>query len=109
MKVPLDECVDPAFVTAFTRHEAESVVSARLTGVSNGELLRQAIGRFDAFVTVERGISYQQNLGCYKLVFVLLRVGSNRAEALNPFVNQIESILDIASPGSFHVIESPAR
>jgi hypothetical protein len=103
--VLLDECVDPAMAAHFTRHEAVSVLEAGLTSLSNGELLRAAEPVFDAFVTVDKGIVYQQNLAGFDLVFVLLRVGSNRAEALPPYVGRIEGILDSASPARFHLIE----
>ncbi|MFI5385798.1 MAG: hypothetical protein ACHQ50_06725 [Fimbriimonadales bacterium] len=105
MKVLLDECVDPALAVHFARHEEVGVVAAGLTSIANGELLRAATSLFDAFITVDKGIVYQQNLASFDLIFVLLRVGSNRADALAPHVGRIESILDSAERGRFYIIE----
>ncbi len=96
MKVLLDECVDPACALLFMRHEAIGAVAAGFTSIANWELLRAAQGRFEAFVTVDKGIAYQQNLAAFDLVFILLRIGSNRADAIGPHVVQIETILDEA-------------
>lgn len=105
MRVLLDECVDPDVVLHFQRHVATGCVAAGLTSLANGELLRAAEPEFDAFVTVDKGILYQQNLAAFDLAFVFLRIGSNRAEAIAPFVPRIEELLDHAEKGSFHTIE----
>lgn len=105
MRVLLDECVDPAFAAHFKRHQASSVLLAGLTSLSNGELLRTAETNFDAFVTVDKGIIYQQNLVGFDLAFILLRVGSNRADSLTTYLDMIEHALDELKPGEFRVIE----
>lgn len=105
MKVLIDECVDPSIAALFTRHEAKSVLAAGLTQVKNGELLSKAQHEFDAFITVDTGIPYQQKLAAFDLVVILLRVGSNRADALWPFIPRIEEILDTAEPRSLHIIQ----
>ncbi len=109
MRVLLDECVDPALTSHFRRHEAIGVVGAGLTSIENGALLREAQTRFDAFVTVDKGVVYQQNLGSFELAFILLRIGSNRADALAPYVEEIETILDTAVRGQFFTIEQPPK
>lgn len=105
MKVLLDECVDPAFAKCFRRHQATSVLEAGLLSLFNGELIRAAESEFDAFITVDKGIVYQQNLRGFKLVIVLLRIGSNRADVLSNYVEAIESKLETANPGSIILIE----
>lgn len=109
MKVLLDECVNPAFARCFRVHQATSVLEAGLLSLSNGELIRAAESEFDAFITVDKGIVYQQNLQGFKLVIVLLRIGSNRADKLEPFVDEIEANLGLAKPGAILVVESGNR
>ena len=54
-------------------------------GVKNGELLRLAAGRFGAFVTIDQGLAYQQNLALNgPTLTVILLVA--RATALRRFV-----------------------
>ena len=43
------------------------VPEAGFAGLLNGELLRMAERNFDMFVTLDKGIPYQQNLGGFKL------------------------------------------
>lgn len=105
MKILLDECVDPSVATAFTRHTAVGVLEAGFTSLSNGELLTRAQTAFDAFVTVDTGIPYQQNLAKYDLIVVLLRLGSNRGDVLRGHVPSIEDTLDGAEPGSLIIVE----
>ena len=44
-------------------HEVKTVPECGWKGAKNGELLALAAGRYDAFLTVDAGIEYQQNLG----------------------------------------------
>jgi hypothetical protein len=48
------------------------------TGKRNGELLRLSESDFDAFVTMDRGLQYQQNLAGFKLAILVVRAQSNR-------------------------------
>ena len=62
MKVLLDECVDWRLGRDIVGHD---VKTARLMGwaaIKNGELLALAEQQFDVFVTVDRNLSFQQNL-----------------------------------------------
>ena len=43
-------------------HEVRTVQEMGWAGIKNGALLRMASGQFDAFLTVDQGIEYQQDL-----------------------------------------------
>ncbi len=43
-------------------HETKTVQDMGWAGIKNGALLRLADGQFDALLTVDQGIEYQQNL-----------------------------------------------
>lgn len=47
------------------------------SGLLNGALLRAADAEFDAFVTLDRGLAYQQDLTGLSLRLVVLRSVSN--------------------------------
>ena len=61
MKVLLDECLPSKLKFAFPDHECQTVPEAGLAGQKNGRLLvlAQEIG-FDLFLTMEKGLQYQQ-------------------------------------------------
>ncbi len=64
MRVLLDENlpVDLAPELSVSGHEMATVIGLGWEGVRNGELLRRAASRFDAFVTMDRNLEFQQPL-----------------------------------------------
>ncbi len=67
-------------------------------GKSNGELLRLAEPEFEAFLTADQNLEYQQRLTTANLVVVVLAARSNRYEDLKPLVPQILEALSAAPP-----------
>ena len=63
MKLLLDECMPRRFGRALSEHEVETLQSMRWRGLKNGALLNRARDRFEVFITVDKGIPHQQNLG----------------------------------------------
>ncbi len=76
-----------------TGHEAKTVPQAGWAGIKNGELLKLAETDFEVFVTVDRNLSFQQNLVQLKVAVVVLRARSNRFEDLLPLVPKILTVL----------------
>jgi hypothetical protein len=56
------------------------------TTVENGALLTLASQQFDVFVTVDRNLSFQQNLESSSIAVVVLRAKTNRLTDLRPLV-----------------------
>jgi len=69
------------------------------SGVSNGELLAKAAREhFDAVITNDRGIEYQQGrLPCSVIVLI---VKSNNIESIRPLIGEIQRTLKMLQPGS---------
>ena len=59
-------------------HDVDTVVGLGWAGVANGKLLRRASGRFDAFVTMDRNIEFQQSISTLPFGVIVLRAPSNR-------------------------------
>jgi hypothetical protein len=62
MRVFLDECVDWRLAREIIGHEVMTARQMGWTSIKNGELLALASQQFDVFVTVDRNLSFQQNL-----------------------------------------------
>ncbi len=63
MKVLLDECVPRKFKDSLSGHDCSTVPEEGFAGKKNGELLTLAESAgFQVFLTLDRGIEYQQNL-----------------------------------------------
>ena len=68
------------------------------SGKTNGELLALAESRFDALVTLDRNLRYQQNLTGRKIAPVIIRARSSRLADLQPhFPACIDALRNIQS------------
>lgn len=66
MRVFLDECVDWRLGREIFGHEVKTARQMGWTTIKNGELLALAATSFDVFITVDRNLSFQQNLSAYR-------------------------------------------
>ena len=99
MRVLLDENLPLALAAQLPGHEVETVIGLGWAGVQNGELLRRATGRCDAFVTMDTNIEFQQILARQAFGAVLVRARSNRMVHLQPLVASILDSLKGLRPG----------
>jgi len=99
VRVLLDECIDWRISRAIVGHEVKTVGQMAWTGMKNGELLTTASERFDVFVTVDRNLSFQQNLKGWRIAVVVLRVRTNRLTDLLPLVPDLVAAIESARPG----------
>jgi hypothetical protein len=80
-------------------HQVTTVPERGWAGKTNGELLRLAQAEFDAFVTIDAGLPYQQHLAGFELGIVLLVASSNRLDALVPLTPRLLEQLPRLEPG----------
>ena len=71
------------------------------SGVKNGPLLALAAGEFDAFLTVDKNLPYQQNLATLPIALIVLEANSNELAALLPLVPRLEQALGSLKPCTF--------
>ncbi len=107
MKLLLDECVTRYLKRDFVGHDVSTVDEAGFKGLKNGALLTAAQNNFDVLVTVDKGISHQQNLRSFQIAVLLLTAKSNRYQNLKPLVPRALEALESVQPGSVIRIESP--
>ena len=102
MKVLLDENLPHQLRRELTGHDFFTAAYMGWGGVENGELLRLAAAAgFDALVTNDRGLEYQQNLDALPVAVVVVLVGSNTIEALRPAYPTLLASLANLQPRSF--------
>jgi len=102
MRVLLDECVPRKLKSRLTSHECRTVPEEGLAGKRNGELLSLAEkSGFDVFLSLDRGIEFQQNLQSRRISVLLVRAGSSRLADLLPHVPEILNTLESLRPGQF--------
>ena len=72
--------------------------------IKNGELLVLAEKEFDVFITVDRNISFQQNLSKFGIAVLVLRAQSNRLADLKPLASKILSMLPTLTKGNAAIV-----
>jgi predicted nuclease of predicted toxin-antitoxin system len=104
VKLLLDECVDRRLARELARHEVETVTQMGWAGIKNGELLARAEAEFDVFITVDRNLSFQQNLPAFNIAVVILRAPSNRLADLRLLIPRLLSTLPTLSKGAAETV-----
>jgi hypothetical protein len=71
------------------------------SGISNGELLARAANEFDALITVDKNLPYQQSLDALPITVLLLDAKSNELPYLLPLIPKLEGALASLLPRTF--------
>ena len=99
MRILLDECIDRRLARDLVGHEVKTVPQMGWAGIKNGELLALAATEFEVFVTVDRNLSFEQNLPRFEIAVLVLKAPSNRLKDLQPLVPQILARVTTAVSG----------
>jgi len=89
MRLLLDESVPRRFGRALPSHAVQSVAELGWSGIKNGALLARAAAAFDALITVDKNLEYQQNLSALPLAVVVLDTRSIELSILLQLVPQL--------------------
>jgi len=99
VRVLLDECVDRRLAGDILGHDVKTVPEMGLAALKNGELLARAEDEFDAFITVDRNLPFQQDVSRFSFAVIVLRAPSNRLTDLRRLVPQLLTALPVAKRG----------
>jgi predicted nuclease of predicted toxin-antitoxin system len=99
MRVLLDECLPRKLTQDLSEHQVRTVQDEGGAGLKNGALLQAAAGRFDVLLTVDRNISFQQNLQGLHIAVIAMTAMSNRLGDLRPIMPQVRRALSAIRPG----------
>jgi hypothetical protein len=100
VKVLLDECIDWRLSREIVGHEVRTARQMGWSTIRNGVLLGLAAKEFDVFITVDRNLSFQQNLSAFAIAVVVLRAPTNRLSDLVALVPELLARISTAKAGS---------
>ena len=104
MRVLFDHNVPHKLRHFLTGHEVSTADEMGWAELENGELLRSAEeAGFEAMVTGDKNLSYQQNLSGRLLALVVL--STNNWNVVKLKSEAVQKALDLAVPGSFQVVD----
>ena len=104
MRLLLDECVPARLKKALPAHVVSTVPQEGWSGYKNGMLLAIAATKFDAFITVDKNLPYQQNVLKLAITVFVLDAHSNELLHLLPLVPALERALLAHTPGTYVVV-----
>ncbi len=93
MRLLLDESVPSRLRRALPSHEVRTVVEMGWSGVKNGKLLLRAAKAFDAFITIDQNLPYQQNHATLPIAVLVLDAVSSELPVLLQLVPRLEIAL----------------
>jgi len=94
MRVLLDECVPRPLKREFPRHDVNTVVEMGWGSKRNSELLALMLaGGFNAFVTVDQNLEFQQNIRASGIAVIVIEARSNRLKELRPLAPAVVEAL----------------
>lgn len=107
MRLLLDENLPKRLKLDFPEHEVFTVRDKGWHGVKNGELLRLLTKEgFDALLTFDKNLKYQQNFSKYSVTVFVLSARINRYEVLTFLSSQIrEYLAEKSKPGGVVIIQ----
>jgi len=100
MRLLIDECVPRKLKNLLSGHDCRTVPDERLAGKKNGELLSLAEkSGFEVFLTLDRGLEYEQDLQQRRIAVIVIRAKSSRLANLSPHSSEILRVLRSIKPG----------
>ena len=100
MRLLLDECVPRPLKHDLVGHDVWTVVEMGWSSKRNGELLKLMLTEgFEALLTVDQGLEFEQNVRKSGIAGVLMAARTNRLKELRPLVPHILEALAKISAG----------
>ena len=99
MRILLDECLPKRLKRDLVGHDARTVPEMGWASTRNGDLLVLAEGQFDVFLTVDRNLSFQQDITKFKIAVVVMVAKGNKLSDLQPLVPSVLALLSSAKRG----------
>jgi hypothetical protein len=94
MKLLLDECVPEDLKDFIAGYEVATTGEMGWKGIKNGELMLRAVtAGFDVFVTSDKNIRHQQNIGKYQIAVVVFDVLRNTLPELRQKLPKLYELL----------------
>ena len=83
MKILLDECVTKKLKRFLADHEVFTVTEMGWSGLKNGKLMLKCVENdFEILLTIDKNLTFQQNLKRYPLAVVVLNTSTSKIEEI---------------------------
>ncbi len=104
MRVLLDGNLPRAFATLLPGHRVHTIHQRRWSDLDDGPLLDAAEAEYDALVTMDQSLVYQQNLRGRRVRIVVIRAARNTLSVLAPHARATLDALGQMQPGEVRLV-----
>ena len=104
MRILLDESLPHDLARLILDHQVSTVRHEGWASVKNGKLLALAATKFDAFITADQNLEFQQNLALLPIAVVVLVARKNRVQDLEPLLPQLAEVLNHLVPRTLRTV-----
>jgi len=102
MKILFDQGTPVPLRASLAGHEVRTAFEMGWSDLDNGELLAAAETSFDALITTDRNLRFQQNLAGRRLAILALPTTS--WPRIRGHVAEVSAALDNLRPGEYHEV-----
>jgi hypothetical protein len=105
-RILFDHCTPKPLRRLLSNQEIRTCYEEGWATLRNGDLLAAAdAARFDIFITADRNLRYQQNLGPRQVE--IIEFPTNRLALMERLVPAIQQALTNATPGTYQIVSMP--
>jgi predicted nuclease of predicted toxin-antitoxin system len=104
MRVLVDECVDWRLLRDLTDYDGRTVKQLGWEHIEDGELLSLAAADFDVFVTVDKDLPREQDIGRFDIAVIVLRGRTTRLVDLRELLEPLREALRGAKPRELTIL-----
>ena len=106
MKILLEECVTKRLKKYLEEFEVFTVRELGLGGIKNRKLMAYCVeNSFDILLTIDKNITYQQNLDKYPITIVILNCLTSKVEELVTFLPSFKIQIDKLQKHQAYIID----
>lgn len=106
MNILLDHCLNWRLKRLLPGHFVKATYEPGWDTIKNGRLLTLAESQFEVFITVDKGIKYQQNFVGRTIAVITLRGYDNKIETHAPLMPKVLASLLTVQPGQVYLMEA---
>lgn len=100
----LDSNLPRAFASLLPGHRTDTTHQRRWSDLDDGPLLDAAEPEYDAFITMDQNLQFQQNLRGRQIRIVVIRAPRNNLPTLAPIAPAVLEVLGQMSPGQLRIV-----
>ena len=112
-RVLIDECINPRLAphlrSALPQCVVETVRDLGWAGQRDHVLIPQIRGRFDIFLTIDKGFEFEHNLNKLSFGVIVLETANNQMPSYERVLEELVRLIPCVAPGQVVRISDPER